>query len=112
MLRVKCRLLNVQEGDTILRWQVTASDKEIATSICVFSVVLLYMSTFKPNNQTYSIYSFYGNLRTYTTWRILRFKCHLKEFKLRVCGNGKRPSRFCWQINFFASSYLKRISKE
>ena len=40
------------------------------------------MSTFKPNNQTYSIYAFYGNLRTYTTWRILRFKCHLKR---KVC---------------------------
>ena len=67
---------------------------------------------------------------TYTTWRILRFKCHLKR---KVClvvlctntvigslsfafaGNGKRQSRFCWQ-NFCLTSSLHLlvlyISKE
>ena len=42
MLRVKCRILQV-EGDTILRWQVTAWDKEIAKCMCRIGMrVLLY----------------------------------------------------------------------
>jgi hypothetical protein len=42
MLRVKCRILQV-EGDTILRWQVTASDKEIAKSMCLLGMQVLLL---------------------------------------------------------------------
>jgi hypothetical protein len=41
------------------------------------------------------------------TWRILRFKHTKREFKLRICGNGKRHNRFLlaeFLLNFFASS--------
>ena len=48
MLRVKCRILHVEgkkiTKNTILRWQVTASDKEIGKCMCLHGMQYCYMS--------------------------------------------------------------------
>jgi hypothetical protein len=48
ILRVKCRILHVDgkkmTKKTILRWQETASDKEIAKCTCLLGMQYCYMS--------------------------------------------------------------------
>jgi hypothetical protein len=48
ILRVKCRILHVEgkkmTKKTILRWQETASDKEIAKCMCLLGMQYCYMS--------------------------------------------------------------------